>query len=131
MVIALADMPQHMRASVLRRLKLAFPGRVARVEGKINETYRFTANHYSHYNQYSTSVSIIFSSTKLNTFLTFPQGEGAPANIEPCRLTRNGIPIKTSAIMPRASKEIQRDSEEYRLLQEIFQEIFEWQRSAV
>jgi hypothetical protein len=33
--------------------------------------------------------------------------------------------------MPRACKEIQRDSEEYRLLQEIFEEIFEWQRSVV
>lgn len=124
-------MPPHMRGSVLRRLKLAFPGRVAMVESKINETYKFTANHYSHYNRYSTSVSIIFTSTDRNTFLTFPQGEGAPVDIEPCRLTRNGVRIKTSTIMPRASKEIQRDSEEYLLLQEIFQEIFEWQRSAV
>ncbi|KAF8870026.1 hypothetical protein CPB84DRAFT_1754688 [Gymnopilus junonius] len=54
------------------------------------------------------------------------KGHLALPNVPPCQLTRNSIPVRTSSTMPRTSKEIQRDSADYNMLQRLFQELFAW-----
>ncbi|KAF8899533.1 hypothetical protein CPB84DRAFT_1747880 [Gymnopilus junonius] len=108
LVIGLGDVPEDIRAPLLKGIKMTFANKVKNVSGNKRGNNPFFANHYSQYNRFCT-----------NGHLALP-------NVPPCQLTRNSIPVRTSSTMPRTSKEIQRDSADYNMLQRLFQELFAW-----
>ncbi|KAF8870024.1 hypothetical protein CPB84DRAFT_1855840 [Gymnopilus junonius] len=91
LVIGLRDIPEDIRAPLLKGIKMTFANKVKNVSANITDS-----------------------------------GHLALPNVPPCQLTRNSIPVRTSSTMPRTSKEIQRDSADYNMLQRLFQELFAW-----
>ncbi|KAF8204514.1 hypothetical protein BJ912DRAFT_837188, partial [Pholiota molesta] len=75
----------------------------------------FESVHFSWYNRYS------------------KRGDKVPIDIEPAAHQRAGSSkqVKTAQCVPRTSKELQTHSTQYKLLEESFEDIFEWLATAV
>lgn len=61
------------------------------------------------------------------------QGDGAPKNIHPDFLTQVGVSrqSRTAQFFPRQSKEAKENQEHINQLQEVFKDVFAWQRTVV
>ncbi|KAF8955785.1 hypothetical protein BDZ97DRAFT_1606480, partial [Flammula alnicola] len=104
------DLPQHLRDRLLASLKAACPNYMKWTDSEaLKEFYRFLALHFAWWNRYTAS------------------GKGAPSNVDPATLRKEGLRRpNTSTFTPHTSKEFQLHMEEYKRLEECFQDVFDW-----
>lgn len=137
-MVAFPDLPEEKRSRLLLLLKATFPNLVKFTNSAAEGSeHKFTAAHFTYWNKYATYVCDFFFWRYLD-FLLSMQGEDYPGDVEPSASLRNKgrnakakRRINTSTCMPRSSEEIKKYSEQYQLLQECFQDVFDWMREAV
>jgi hypothetical protein len=130
-------MPSSLRSTLLDRFRSSLPGHLQHVDSANDdgpETSCAQAVHFDWYNRYSTLVSLI-----LRFFCEYynnnTQGDGAPTDIHPTWLQKLGkkqwTPINTSRLVPRQSKELLDNREQYARFITAWEDVFEWQNEIV
>ncbi|KAF8168941.1 hypothetical protein BJ912DRAFT_924480, partial [Pholiota molesta] len=116
MIIVIPDMPTELKEKAMRYLTAAYPENLVETDTwSAKHQHTFESVHFSWYNRYS------------------KRGDKVPIDIEPAAHQRAGSSkqVKTAQCVPRTSKELQTHSTQYKLLEESFEDIFEWLATAV
>ena len=135
LALILPHMPEPLRKALMSIVKLTFPHTVKWCDSQSKgEEHTFEAIHFAWYNRYSAKV--VTMSTFLNTFSIntfYFQGNEAPEGLyddadgEPAFIFQEeGKKLNTFQTMPRTSSELQEYIEEYEMVCNAFEGVFEW-----